>query len=65
MCLGAILQARIARLVYGAADPKAGAVESIVRFPIRKTNHRLEIRRGVRAEECAALIRAFFRERRK
>ena len=65
MCLGAILQARIRRLVYGAADPKAGAVESIVRFPIHKTNHRLEIRGGVLADECAAVLREFFREARR
>lgn len=65
MCLGAILQARIKRLVYGAADPKAGAVKSVVRFPIHKTNHRLEIRGGVLAEECAAVLRDFFRARRK
>jgi len=64
MCLGAILQARIRRLVYGAADPKAGAVKSIVRFPIHKTNHKLEIRGGVMAEESAALLRSFFRARR-
>jgi len=65
MCLGAILQARVKRLVYGAADPKAGAVKSIVRFPIHKTNHRLEIRGGVMADECVAVLREFFRERRK
>lgn len=65
MCLGAILQARIRRLVYGAADPRAGAVKSIVRFPIHKTNHKLEIRGGVLADEGAALLRGFFRGRRK
>ena len=65
MCLGAIIQARIRRLVYGTADPKAGAVESIVRFPLNKTNHKLEIRSGVMAEESAALLRAFFRARRR
>jgi len=64
MCLGAILQARINRLVYGAADPKAGAVKSIVRFPIHKTNHRLDIRGGVLAGESAALLKEFFRKRR-
>jgi tRNA(adenine34) deaminase len=64
MCLGAILQARVRRLVYGAADQKAGAVRSIVRFPIEKTNHRLEIAAGVLAEESTRLIREFFRQRR-
>jgi tRNA(adenine34) deaminase len=64
MCLGAILQARIRRLVYGADDPKAGAVRSIVRFPIEKTNHRLLIQSGVLAAESADLLRSFFRARR-
>ena len=64
MCLGAILNARIRRLIYGADDPKAGAVRSIVRFPIEKTNHRLEIVSGVLADDAAALLRSFFRARR-
>ncbi len=64
MCLGAILQARIRRLVYGADDPKAGAVRSIVRFPVEKTNHRLEIVSGLLAYEAASLLRDFFRARR-
>jgi len=64
MCLGAVLQARIGRLVYGAADPKAGAVKSIVRFPIHKTNHRLLVRDGVLAEECAGILKEFFQKRR-
>lgn len=65
MCLGALLHARIDRLVYGASDPKAGAVKSIVRFPIHKTNHRIEIRGGVLAAEGAEVLKDFFRERRK
>jgi tRNA(adenine34) deaminase len=64
MCLGALLQARIRRLVYGADDPKAGAVRSIVRFPIEKTNHRLEIEGGVLAEECGRLLKDFFAAKR-
>jgi tRNA(adenine34) deaminase len=64
MCLGAILNARIRRLIYGADDPKAGAVRSIIRFPVEKTNHRLEIVSGVLAEDAAALLRSFFRARR-
>ncbi len=64
MCLGAILQARIKRLVFGADDPKAGAVHSLVRFPIEKTNHRLEIKAGILADESAALLRDFFKLRR-
>jgi tRNA(adenine34) deaminase len=64
MCLGAILQARVRRLVYGADDPKAGAVRSIVRFPVEKTNHKVEITAGILADECALLLRDFFRNRR-
>jgi tRNA(adenine34) deaminase len=65
MCLGAIVQARVRRLVYGAADPKAGAVRSVMAFPFDRLNHRPEIVGGVLAEEAAALLRAFFRARRK
>jgi len=64
MCLGAIVQARIRRLVYGAPDPKAGAVASTMRFPFARLNHRPEVRGGVLAVESAALLRGFFRARR-
>ncbi len=64
MCLGAVVQARIRRLVYGAADPKSGAVRSIMRFPFGKLNHRPEISAGLMADECAAVLKAFFREKR-
>ncbi len=65
MCLGALLQARVRRLVYGAADPKAGACESLYRIPDDpRLNHRLEVARGVAAVECRALIQEFFRARR-
>jgi tRNA(adenine34) deaminase len=65
MCAGAILQARLRRVVFGARDPKAGAggsVFSILNHP--KLNHRVEVLEGVLAEECAALLRGFFRRRR-
>ena len=65
MCLGAALQARVRRLVYGADDPKAGAVRSIVRFPIEKTNHALEVTRGVLAEECGRILKDFFAAKRR
>ncbi len=65
MCLGAVVQARIRRLVYGAADPKAGAVSSIMDFPFERVNHRPEIAGGVLADECAAAVRGFFRARRR
>lgn len=64
MCLGALVQARIRRIVYGARDPKAGAVASAMRFPFARLNHRPEVRGGVLEDECAALLRGFFRERR-
>jgi len=60
MCLGALVQARIRRLVFGAHDPKAGAVSSIMRFPFDRANHRPEILGGVLAGECAKLLRDFF-----
>jgi tRNA(adenine34) deaminase len=65
MCLGAAIQARVARLVYGADDPKAGAVRSIVRFPLEKTNHKIEIAGGVLAEECGRLLKEFFATKRR
>jgi tRNA(adenine34) deaminase len=65
MCAGALVNARVDRLVYAAEDPKAGAVVSLFRIADDpRLNHRLEITRGVEAEESAELLRAFFRERR-
>jgi tRNA(adenine34) deaminase len=64
MCLGAIVQARVRRLVYGALDPRSGAVVSIMTFPFDRTNHRLEISGGVLADDCGRVLRAFFRARR-
>ena len=64
MCLGAAVQARIRRLVFGARDPKAGAVVSIMCFPFEKTNHRMEIKEGVLAEECAKILLDFFKKKR-
>ena len=66
MCAGAIVLARVTRLVYGAADPKAGACGSVLdvaREP--RLNHRVEVAAGVRAEECGALLRAFFARKRR
>jgi tRNA(adenine34) deaminase len=64
MCLGAVVQARIKKLVYGAADPKSGAVRSIMEFPIEKTNHSMEVAAGVLDSECRKLLKDFFKERR-
>jgi tRNA(adenine34) deaminase len=65
MCLGAAVQARVRRLLYGALDPKAGAVRSIMSFPFSKANHRPEIRGGILAEECGRMLRDFFLQRRR
>lgn len=65
MCAGAMIHARIARLVYGAADPKAGAAGSVlevVNHP--QLNHQMQITSGLQAEECGNLLREFFRQRR-
>lgn len=66
MCAGAIGLARIGRLVYGASDPKAGAVESLWDvLRDRRLNHRPEVIGAVLADECAALLREFFDAQRK
>jgi tRNA(adenine34) deaminase len=65
MCAGAIMHARLRRVVFGASDPKAGAsgtVLTVLNHP--KLNHQVEIVRGVLAEECAAMLRGFFAARR-
>lgn len=66
MCAGAMIHARVARLVYGAADPKAGAAGSVlevINHP--RLNHRMEVASDVLAEQCSELLRKFFLERRK
>lgn len=66
MCAGALIQARVKRLVYGAPDERAGAVES--HFRVCDTdflNHRIEVTTGVLEEECRELMQEFFRARRK
>jgi tRNA(adenine34) deaminase len=65
MCCGAALHARLARVVYGARDPKAGAVESLYRLlDDQRLNHRIEAVGGVLADESATLLREFFDRRR-
>ncbi len=65
MCAGALVQARIRRLVYGADDPKAGAVCSCARLlEAPFLNHRIEVSFGVLGEACGALLQEFFLERR-
>ncbi len=65
MCVGALVHARIATLVYGAAEPRTGAIVSTVRGgELPGHNHRFEIVAGVREEECRALMQEFFKARR-
>ena len=65
MCAGAVVAARIGRVVYGAADPKAGAAGSLWDvLRDRRLNHRAEVVGGILAEECGALLREFFAQRR-
>lgn len=65
MCAGAIVQARVARVVYGAADPKAGAAGSVFNLlESSSLNHRAQITGGVLAEECGQSLKAFFQARR-
>jgi tRNA(adenine34) deaminase len=65
MCAGAIVQSRLARLVYGAADPKAGACQSLYHLVSDpRLNHRVPITAGVLADECGEVLKEFFQERR-
>jgi tRNA(adenine34) deaminase len=65
MCVGALVHARVGTLVYGAAEPRTGAVESTVRGgELPGHNHRFEIVTGVREDECRAILQEFFRQRR-
>jgi tRNA(adenine34) deaminase len=66
MCVGGMIHARIARVVYGTPEPKAGAIESAMRAHEHPAlNHRLEATGGVLEAECRAVLQEFFRERRK
>ncbi len=65
MCAGALVHARVKRLVYGADDPKAGAVHSVMQILNHpRLNHHMEVHRGVLAGRCADLLQAFFKNRR-
>lgn len=65
MCAGAILHARVDRIVYGAADPKTGAAGSVLDvFSSKQINHQTVIEGGMMAQECGQLLRDFFKERR-
>jgi tRNA(adenine34) deaminase len=65
MCAGAMLHARVDRIVYGAADPKTGAAGSVLDvFSSKQINHQTVVEGGVMAQECGQLLRNFFKERR-
>ncbi len=65
MCLGALLHARVRRLVFGASDPKGGACVSLYRLPEdTRFNHRLEVTGDIREAECRKLVQEFFKARR-
>lgn len=65
MCAGALVQARVSRLVYGAPDPKSGAAGTLYNITADpRLNHRLEVKAGVLGTQCAALLQEFFRARR-
>ena len=66
MCVGAIVHARVARVVFGAFDPKSGAVVSCLHgFDAKGLNHRVESTGGMLAEECGEILKSFFRKRRE
>ena len=66
MCAGAILQSRIPLVVYGASDPKAGAVDSLYRLlNDQRLNHQVQVVPGVHAEESARMLTAFFQQQRR
>ena len=66
MCAGAILQSRVQRVVYGAADPKAGAVDSLFRLlDDPRLNHRAEVTGGVMGDQCGLILSSFFQEKRR
>jgi len=65
MCAGAVVNARVPRLVYGCDDPKAGAVRTLYQIcEDPRLNHRVEVTAGVLSDQCAALLQDFFRQRR-
>ncbi len=66
MCMGALIQARVSRLVYGAADPKTGAATSVYSIGSdNRLNHTLDIKGGIMADQCGHLLKEFFKKRRR
>ncbi|APB34857.1 CMP/dCMP deaminase zinc-binding [Gloeomargarita lithophora Alchichica-D10] len=66
MCAGALVNARIGALVYGASDPKAGAIDSVIQIPSSlASNHRFPVTKGILAADCRELLQTWFRQRRQ
>ena len=66
MCAGAMVNARLGRVIYGARDPKAGACHTLFKIPVdRRLNHEVTVIGGVMEQECGELLKSFFRERRR
>ena len=65
MCAGALVNARVSRVVFGAREPKWGAIESLLRLGSIGLNHHIDVIAGVREKECGELMRNFFRSRRE
>ena len=66
MCAGALVNARVDRLVYGCTNPKAGAVDTLYSIPTdERLNHRLEVTAGILEAECGRLLSSFFKELRR
>lgn len=65
MCVGALIHARIGQLIYGADDPKSGAIKSVINIREYKFNHQFEVKSGVLAEESKHLLQTFFKEKRQ
>ena len=63
MCMGAILNARLDQIVYGAQSPKSGAIESVLELArVPGLNHAVRVRSGIRRDECAAILATFFEQ---
>jgi len=65
MCAGALVLSRIDKIIFGATDPKTGALGSKIDINTLKLNHKIKVKRGVLEKDCARILKAFFKERRK